>query len=132
MTGLDGATDVGDLNARSATPGEFAARWNAATPGQRDRWLQQWTEATLVYDTVVGRREATLRELGDNGLRIAVEIPVRAGLDVFERMIDAVAQAVHAAEPTDRDGWDVNVYAEPADALDGLQRVRINTEVCRG
>lgn len=37
---LDGATDVGAENSYPASPGEFAARWNAHTEGGRERMLQ--------------------------------------------------------------------------------------------
>lgn len=37
---LDGATEPSAENAQSATPGEFAARWNAATEEQRAGWLR--------------------------------------------------------------------------------------------
>jgi hypothetical protein len=38
---LDGATDVGGLLSYPATPGEFAARWNAWTPERREAWLRE-------------------------------------------------------------------------------------------
>jgi hypothetical protein len=43
-TDLDGATNVGDVRCHSATPGEFAARWNSRTEEQRAQhlaWIQE-------------------------------------------------------------------------------------------
>ena len=41
---LDGATDEGTPNTWPATAGEFAARWNARTPEERERLTQTLTE----------------------------------------------------------------------------------------
>lgn len=38
---LDGATDVGSPFSYPRTPGEFAARWNAASQEWRENWLRQ-------------------------------------------------------------------------------------------
>lgn len=37
MTELDGATTPGEPNTHPANAGEFAARWNALTPEERDQ-----------------------------------------------------------------------------------------------
>lgn len=43
-TDLDGATEPGDPAAMSSTPGEFAARWNAGTEEQREKFMHHLAE----------------------------------------------------------------------------------------
>lgn len=46
MSALEGATNAGDPAAYPATPGEFAARWNAWTEERRARVLAALVDAS--------------------------------------------------------------------------------------
>jgi hypothetical protein len=47
MSTLDGATAPPEPNVMCATPGEFAARWNAATEELRAQWLRAMQESSF-------------------------------------------------------------------------------------
>ena len=54
MTDLAGATQRPQEGATYASPGEFAARWNAMTPERRQAWFDNWTHnARTAYDCFV-------------------------------------------------------------------------------
>ncbi len=41
-TQMEGATQLGDIRFPAVTAGEFAARWNAASPASRERWVARF------------------------------------------------------------------------------------------
>jgi hypothetical protein len=48
---------------------------------------------------------------------VEVLIPAEAPEDVRDKMFDAIADAAYAAQPEDRDEWDITVSAGPANGL---------------
>lgn len=68
---LNGATTLPDPNVYAGTPGEFAARWNAASEERRQAWMDGSREAVQAaerswgnrYEDRAERAEATLRAI---------------------------------------------------------------------
>lgn len=61
---LAGATLLGESNAHPANAGEFAARWNASTPAQRDALMTQLATSQEQADRCIrNNHQATIEEL---------------------------------------------------------------------
>ncbi len=60
---------------------------------------------------------------------IAVEVPMHVGMEVIDRIYDAVAEAAHDAKPKDRDGWDIFVYGMPTEVADNEEIAEFGREI---
>jgi hypothetical protein len=108
---LDGATDPGEPNAYPANAGEFAARWNAWTPAQRDTWLgariesSQRSAACYEQDHVgrLGQLDARIREAKAEGVEAAQDRLVNR--DQFSertlRLLDELAAEYRSGTTTE-------------------------------